>query len=333
MTRQWTAQDVLEIARGFQAACVMTAAAELDLFDVLAETPPMTAEALAEKIQADPRATAMLADALTAMELLAKDGGRYSLAPGVARTLTEAGDQSVAAMARHSACCLRSWAELARAVKTGRSVERGQSIRGAERDRESFIEAMDNVSRPSAGPLVAAIGPPKFDHLLDVGGGPGTWTIAFLRAMPTATATLLDLPEVIPIARRHVAAAGMSGRVSFAAGDFNADPALPGGADLAWVSAIVHQNSRVENRELFAKVHAALADGGQILIRDVVMDESRTSPPQGAMFAVNMLVNTPGGGTFTFAELGEDLRSAGFADPVLLHRDEFMNSVVQAKKA
>ena len=91
--------------------------------------------------------------------------------------------------------------------------------------------------------------------------------------------------------------------------------------------------NRIDNRERFAKVHAALTPGGRVLIRDVVMDESRTSPRGGALFAVNMLVNTPGGGTFTFAELGKELTEAGFADPVLLRQDEFMNSVVQAVKA
>jgi len=104
-------------------------------------------------------------------------------------------------------------------------------------------------------------------------------------------------------------------------------------SSLAWVSAIVHQNSREQNRELFAKIHAALADGGRILIRDVVMDESRTLPLFGALFAVNMLVHTPAGGTFTFEELSEDLQSAGFTDVTLLNPDEFMNAVVHARKA
>jgi len=100
----------------------------------------------------------------------------------------------------------------------------------------------------------------------------------------------------------------------------------------AWVSAIVHQNSRRQNRELFAKIHAALADGGRILIRDVVMDESHILPQYGALFAVNMLVHTPAGGTFTFDELSEDLQSAGFTDATLLNPDEFMNAVVKTCK-
>lgn len=330
---KWTAQRVLGMARGFQPACVLTAGAELDVFGVLARGPKPASE-LAKAISGDLRATTMLADALTAMELLEKSGdGQYSLAEGVADVLTDQGASSTAAMVRHSANCLRNWAQLAKVVRTGRRADREPSVRGPEADLESFIEAMQVVSRQAAGPLVARIGPPSFKHLLDVGGGPATWTIAFLQAAPAnSRATLFDLPDVLPIAEKHLREAGLLDRVTLVGGNFNVDPALPAGADLAWVSAIVHQNSRAENRDLFRKVHAALEPGSKVLIRDMVMDESHTSPADGAMFAVNMLVNTPGGGTFTFRELAEDLAAAGFTDPVLLNRDEGMCSVVQAHK-
>ncbi len=115
------------------------------------------------------------------------------------------------------------------------------------------------------------------------------------------------------------------------AGDFYVD-SLPAGADYAWVSAIVHQNSREQNRALFAKVHAALAPGGRIGIRDVVMQPDKVQPIEGALFAINMLVNTPSGGTFSFAELADDLQAAGFIEPELRIEDLAMNSVVEAVK-
>ena len=133
------------------------------------------------------------------------------------------------------------------------------------------------------------------------------------------------------MARRRVAAAGLLHRVRLAAGDFMRH-ALPSGVDLAWVSAIVHQNSRAQNRALFAKVFQALTPGGHIAIRDILMEESRTHPVAGALFAVNMLVATEGGGTFTFAELREDLEAAGFIQTALRRQDEAMNSIVVAEK-
>ncbi len=330
--KQWTAEDVLSFARAFQPVCVLAAGAELGVFDVLSEQS-MTVESLAGRLDTDVRATTMLVDALTAMGFLTKDQSQYAPAAGTAELLTEAGPNSVLAMVRHLANCLRNWAELAKVTKSGRPAEHAASIRGPQADLTAFIEAMDEISRSVAPSLLKAIGPQAFSHLLDLGGGPGTWTIALLRAVPDARATLFDLPDVIPIARRHIAAAGLEARVTFVPGNFELDETLPYGADLAWVSAIVHQNSRQENRQLFAKTHAALADGGRILIRDVVMEESHTSPPDGAMFAINMLVNTPGGGTYTFSELSEDLIASGFYNPKLLCRGEFMDSVIEAMKA
>jgi len=330
MGKQWTAEEVLGTVRAFQPACVIIAAAELDVFTVLKDGPTGAAD-LAGRTGADVRGMTVLLDALAAMELLIKRDRRYEVPPTVADTLTESGSHCAPAMVRHLGNCLRRWAQLAKVVLTGRPADREPSVRGAEGDTESFIQAMNETSGPIADGLVESLGPLSFKHLLDVGGGSGTWTIAFLRLAPQADATIFDLPDVIPMAARRMEEAGLAGRVRLVGGDFEKDE-LPGGADMAWLSAIVHQNSRQENRALFAKVFSALADRGRILIRDVVMDETRTRPPMGALFAVNMLVGTPGGGTFTLNELRDDLQAAGFADVKLLRRGEAMDSVVGAIK-
>lgn len=331
MAEEWTGESLQALGRSYQAACVLLAAAELDLFGALLDAP-LSAGELAAACDADERATRILADALTALGLLEKRDDTYSPAPGVAPALAGDGPDTVRPMLLHQGNCLRSWAWLAATVKAGEPVEDGPSIHGAEADRTAFIEAMEVASRHAAGRLVAALGPPAFRHLLDVGGGPGTWTMAFLRAVPEARATLYDLPQALPIAQRHIEAAGLGERVDLVAGDFYADPALPAGADLAWVSAIAHQNSRRQNRELFAKVHAALVPGGEILIRDMVMDDGRTEPAAGALFAVNMLARTPRGDTYSLTELSEDLAHAGFGEPVLLRGEREMDSVLRAPR-
>ncbi len=332
MSKHWTGDELLTLARSFQIPCVLNAAAELDVFAAFGESA-LTSDELAERLDAAPRGMKILADALAAIELLEKEGDTYRPAAGVVDTLTESGADSVLAMIRLSGNCARGWSELGPIAKTGKPLDpRPASSRGADADREAFLEAMNDISRRTADSLIAAIGPPEFTRMLDLGCGPGTWTIAMLNAIPGSRATLFDLPDAIPIARRHIAAAGLEDRAEFVAGNFDTDQTLPGGADLAWVSAIVHQNSREQNRVFFAKIHAALADGGQVLIRDVVLDPSRTSPQYGALFAVNMLVHTPAGDCFTFEELAEDLQSAGFTDTKLLHADERMNAVVQARR-
>jgi len=321
----------MDITSGYQGACVLFAAADLDIFAIL-DKAPMTAQALAAELGADARATRVLLDALAAMGLLSKKDTKFTLKPGAAELLTESSAGNVLGMVRHRANCLRRWAQLAEVVKSGKPVQHQPSIRGAEADQAAFIEAMHNFSSPAATQVIGELGPLNFRHLLDIGGASGTWTIAFLRAVPDAHATIFDLPEVIPVARRRITEAGLGERVAFAGGNFYTDD-LPDGADFAWLGAICHQNSRRQNRRLFAKIYAALNKGGAVVLRDVVMDPTRTTPVAGAMFAVNMLVATGGGGTYTFEEYRSDLEDAGFGDVALLQQDEFMNSLIRAAKS
>jgi predicted O-methyltransferase YrrM len=330
MARQWTGSDILEASRAYQGACVIAAAADLDLFSAIG-TRAITAEAMSKEMQVDLRGLTVLLDALASMDLLLKADGKYRIPPGLAPALVQGDRQSVLPMLQHTANCLRRWSQLARTIKTGRPTDCGPSIRGEEADEAAFIGAMHVVSGPVADNLVAEILPPGFRHLLDIGGASGTWTMAFLKLAPDARATIFDLPQVIPMARQRLTDAGFADRVSLVPGDFYTD-SLPTGADLAWLSAIAHQNSRDQNRELFSKIRDALSSGGTLLIRDVVMNDDHTAPPAGAMFAVNMLAGTERGGTFSLTEYREDLEASGFSDVRLLREDPWMNAVIRATR-
>jgi SAM-dependent methyltransferase len=323
-------QQILEMMNGFRAACVIGAAAELDLWTALGGQS-LLAEQLAKKLHTDLRATTILLDAVATLGLVEKRDIHYSVPSDLRGWLVEDSPETILPMLRHAMTILRSWSQLAWVTKSGFPAPRIASIRGPEADRASFIAAMHVVSGPMADELVQKLGPPKFRHLLDVGGASGTWTLAFLRAVPDATATIFDLPDAIEQARHRLTGTEFADRVTLVAGDFYADD-LPEGADFAWVSAICHQHSRRHNRELFGKVFRALAPGGRIALRDVVMEPNRSGPREGALFAVNMLVNTDSGDTFTFDEYVEDLKSAGFDNPQLQIKHEAMNSVIAAEK-
>jgi predicted O-methyltransferase YrrM len=331
MARRWTSMELLDVVRSFQTGCILAAGVTLDVFTRLHEKPA-TARALASRLDTDLRATTILLDALAALGFLEKQSSQYSAPEDLARLLSERSAENILPMARHQANCLRRWAELPRVVRTGSRPEPVASVRGAAADQADFIGAMHNISKPIADEVVGKLQPLKFRHLLDIGGGPGTWTIAFLRAVPAARATLFDLPPVVAMAKQRLAEAGLLDRATLVGGDFYADD-LPAGADLVWLGAICHQNSRQQNRDLFAKAFTALGDGGALVIRDVVMEPSRIAPASGALFAVNMLTATEAGGTYTFKEYSEDLRKAGFGKAVLVHQDEFMSSLIRARKA
>jgi SAM-dependent methyltransferase len=349
---EWTGQKILQMMGGFREACVIGAAADLDVWSLLGDRA-LGAEELARRMQAELRGATVLLDAVAALGLLDKNQGRYGVPEPLRPLLTAGTPRTVLPMLLHQSNLLRSWSQLGTVVREGKPAPRIPSVRGPEADRAAFIGAMHAVSGPIADDLAARFlrttsrsetpvserggqdgtrsVPTTFSHLLDVGGASGTWTLAFLRLLPEAKATIFDLPDAIEQARERIGRTEFAGRINLVGGDFYANE-LPPGADFAWVSAIIHQHDRQHNRDLFAKVFRALAPGGRIAIRDIVMQPDRTQPRDGALFAVNMLVNTDTGGTFTFDEIASDLRAAGFVDPEWVLRDEGMQSVVVAKK-
>jgi len=330
MSKPWTANSILELCRTFQPAALLAAAVDLELFDACG-CARLTADQIARRLRCDRRGVTQLLDALAALQLLHKRQGCYTVPAPVARVLTRTGADSVLAMAQHQANCYRYWGQLARVIQSGQPAIRVPSVRGRVQDAAAFIGAMHDLNGRIADQVVAEIPAILFTRLLDVGGASGTWTIAWLRAQPNATAIIFDLPHVIPLARRRLTQLGLQTRVQLVAGDFETD-ALPTGCDFAWVSAIVHQNSRPQNRQLFRKVWRALPTGGQISIRDFVMEPTRTAPQAGALFAVNMLVHTDRGGTFTFSELRADLVAAGFGAVKMVRQDPGMSAVIVARK-
>jgi predicted O-methyltransferase YrrM len=144
-------------------------------------------------------------------------------------------------------------------------------------------------------------------------------------------ATLFDKPEVVEIARQRLGKAGVLDRVTLVPGDFYRGQ-LPPGHDLAFISAIIHQNSPEQNVGLFRNVLRSLERGGRVVIRDHVMEPDRTRPKEGAVFAVNMLVSTAGGRTYTYEEIRACLEQAGFAKVRLLRKGEHMDALIEAFK-
>ncbi|NLX52004.1 MAG: hypothetical protein GXY72_07900 [Deltaproteobacteria bacterium] len=329
MTNAHTAQDILKLARGFMESRLLLTAAELNLFTLLTEAPA-TAATLAARLPADLRGLTILLDALAAMGLLVKaPDGAYRPAPDAAVYLDDKSQHSVLPMVLHANSLWKSWSGLTSKVTGSEPFAIPPAeIRSADEVR-AFVGAMHVVGLSMAQQIVRAVEIGNARNLIDVGGASGTYTIAFLSTAPFMRATLFDRPEVIPLARERLAAAGLARRVRLVEGDFYTDE-LPGGHDLALVSAIIHQNSPAENIALFRKVRSALVSEGRIIIRDHVMAPDRVTPKDGALFAVNMLMNTQGGSTYTFDEIRSWLEEAGFVKTRLTQTGDRMDGLVEA---
>jgi len=234
-------------------------------------------------------------------------------------------------MLLHRVFLWNSWSNLTEIVQTGVNLYDATSPTRSDDEIEAFIEAMEVVAVTMADVIVSSLNVQRYRRMLDLGGGPGTYTAAFLKKAPQMTATLFDFPRVVQMARNHLTERGLIDRVRLVEGDFSTDP-LPDGNDLVWVSAIIHGNGRAENQELYRKIYAALDPGGTVLIRDFFMDDTRTSPVEGAIFAVNMLTATPDGNCYTFREVKEDLEAAGFRDVKTVRQGQRMDQIVSAVK-
>jgi cyclopropane fatty-acyl-phospholipid synthase-like methyltransferase len=149
--------------------------------------------------------------------------------------------------------------------------------------------------------------------MLDVGGGSGAYSIAFASANENLKVDLLDLATVVPIAQGHIEKARLAGRIRTRPGDLRADR-LGEGYDLVFVSAICHMLGPDENQDLLMRCFGALAANGRVVIQDFILEPEKTAPKSTALFALNMLVGTQAGNTYTEAEYAAWLKAAGFQD-------------------
>jgi SAM-dependent methyltransferase len=306
----WTPAAIRELSMNFQASRVLLTAVELRVFSLIGGGS-LTSPDVAARAASDPRATDRLLNALCAMRLLEKRGGRFSVPAGV-RPLLDDSSPDYAAGLGHTAGMWHTWSGLTDAVRQGKP-----AIRAAVNDRGEawlgpFIAAMHYRAMQHAPRITELVGLDGVSRALDVGGGSGAFAMAFARHRLGLEAVVFDLPNVLPLTRKYIAAAGLEGRVTTAVGDYLTDP-LPGGFDLVFLSAVVHSNAPEENARLLRSCAAALNPGGRVAVVDFVMDDDRVTPPAGSFFALNMLVATDHGDTFTEGEIRGWMAGAGLA--------------------
>jgi len=305
--------ELMGMIRGYQESRILLTAIELDVFTAVERRAGQaTATGVAAELQTDARATEKLLNALVALGLLTKQANAFANAPA-ARRFFVAGTPDDARMAlRHNLSLWATWSTLTQCVREGHVV-RNREMQDRDDDWTTpFIAAMHRNAALRAPLMVQAVGAEGICHLLDVGGGSGAYSIAFARANPALRAEVFDLATVVPLATKHIAEAGLGDRVGTRVGDLRKD-ALGSGYDLVLLSAICHMLDPNENRDLMRRAFQALVPGGRIVIQDHIMNADKTSPRAGALFAINMLVGTAGGSTYSEDEYAQWLREAGFA--------------------
>jgi len=299
--------------RAYQESELLFAAAELDVFTHLAGESH-TAGELAGMAGASERGMRMLLDALTATGLVIKQDGCYASRPEVSALLAAHSPENKLNAVRLIRHGCDQWRELAQCVRQGSGIKTGWFAHDAELNR-SFIGAMHEIGFANATAIAAHFDFSSRQLLLDVGGGPASYSIAILRKYPHMRATVADLPLTLEASREYIARYDMQGRVNTAPVDLYADAAFDFGSgyDVMLVSNVLHMAGPEDNEAMIGKLAKHLDAGGMMIVHESFIDHAVPSVER-AMFALHMLVATDEGRCYSYAEVSEWLAAAGLDD-------------------
>ena len=313
-----TPERLLQLAWAFAPPLVIEAAVRHRVFDVLAQQA-LPLDALTQATGASRRGLAAIADALVGLGLLARDtAGQYALTAESAAFLVSGQPGSIGGLFRHmSTQLLPGWLHLSDIVANGQPARAADPTADDAAFFAGFVEDLFPLSYPAACALAAALGLAGATapiSVLDLGAGSGVWGIALAQASPQVSVRAVDLPDVLAVTRRVAGRFGVADRFTMVAGDLF-DAEFGSGHHIATLGHILHSEGPDRSRALLARTHAALAPGGTLAIAEFLVDADRRGPMRGLIFAVNMLVNTEAGGTWSFEEIAGWLTEAGFTNP------------------
>ena len=313
-----TPERILQLAWGYAPPLILEAAIRHHVFDVL-DAGPLSLEQLAKATGASQRGLSAICNFLVGIDFLHKGpSGDYALAPESAAFLVSGKPGFQGGLIRHtSEQLLPNWLQLNRVVATGTpAVAVNQEGPGSEFFTE-FVNDIFPMSYRVAQELAvhldlqAATGPVS---VLDLATGSGVWGIALAQSSAHVSVTAVDWPAVLPVTRTTVERFGLTHRFAFHEGDLQqAD--FGSGHNVATLGHILHSEGIDRSKALLKKTFDALASGGTIAIAEFLVNADRTGPVNGLIFAVNMLVNTDCGDTFSYEEISSWLTGAGFVEP------------------
>ena len=314
--RSTLAQDshrIIEMVMGYRSAKILLVAVHFNLFTIIDEGKRSLGQ-LSSAAKINPRAAAILLDSLVSMGFLKKTGEKY-LNASISNNVLVAGKPGyIGNNLKYQELIWDAWSGLKDVVRTGKAQEPlEQKLFQNKVFSREYILGMRNIARKPAREIASIIPVERLQKMLDVGAGPGTYSLALLEKNKKLEADLLDLPSTVKISRELIKHHAASSRVHFIEGDYNRVSFGRGIYDLVLMSNITHDEGERENGNLIKKAYASLKPGGLIVIHDFLVGSDKTSPLFGAMFSVHMLVYTSKGRTYSFDEYSAWLKKSGFS--------------------
>jgi len=313
---------------------VLVTALELGLFDAIAAGAANSA-AIAKKVKSSLRGTTIVLDELAALQLLKKSGEKYTLVPEAETYLLKSSKTFMGGFLMHAFDLLHSWDNLTEIVRTGKPVMKLENIAQGEEFFKNLVRGLYAASYASGNMLLPYLGLDKKLEVavLDVAAGSAAWSLPIAEALPKAKVTVLDLPGVCEVAREFVDHHEVQQKYGYLEGDLRKLNLGVDKYDVIILGHICHSEGARWSEKLIAKCGKALKRGGQLVIPDMVPNDQRTAPEFPLLFAINMLVNTSEGSTFTLAEYKQWMKSAGIKFEKMLEPEVVGTQVVMGRKA
>ncbi|MDT8068319.1 MAG: class I SAM-dependent methyltransferase [Terriglobia bacterium] len=318
----------------YKLSAALKAAIELDLFSAIAEGE-RTAEALALRTQASARGVRILCDFLSIEHFLEKHGSEYHLAPDSAAFLDRRSPMYLGGAAGFLASheMIAHFNDVAGAVRRGGAAEGEETLQPENDFWISFARNMAGIAGFGAemlAQLLARLDVPV-NKVLDIAAGHGMYGVTLGRHHPKAKIVALDWRNVLEVAAENADHAGLGDRFDKIPGSAF-DEEMGTDYDLVLLTNFLHHFDPPTNEVLLRKVHKALGPKGRVVILDFVPNPDRITPQEAAEFSLTMLVTTPKGDAYTFAEFESMLKNAGFATAELHPLPPTVQQVVIARK-
>jgi len=307
---------IVRLSTAYWESQTLLTANRLRLFDFLVEGGK-SADEVAAGLQLDPRSTALFLRACVGLGFLTEKSGRFENEPVAAVFLVSRSPAFMGNVIRYSDQLYGAWGELEGALRSGKPALPAETYLGDDPARtRGFVVAMHERALGIARALVGIIDLSGRKAMLDVGGGPGTYSVLLTERFPGLRSEVLELPGVAAVARELVAAAGASDRVTLRDGDYHhAD--FGSGKDVVLMSGMFHRESEQACRALIERASACLDAGGVLIVSDVFTDEGGAQPTFAAMFGLNMMLTAPDGGVHADSDVMRWMADCGFRD---MHR-------------
>jgi ubiquinone/menaquinone biosynthesis C-methylase UbiE len=308
----------MDMACAFFDSAALFAASDLGVFGRLAKAPA-DGHTLAADLALDERGSRLLLDACVALGLLEKSDGVYRNGVEAAVFLVPTCPGDLSRAIRYNRDVYGAWSGVAGMVRTGQPVELPELHLGSDPERtRTFVFSMHARALGIGRGVVPMLELSRSSRVLDVGGGPGTYSVLIAQRYPHVSCTVLDLPAILTIARELIAEQGMSERVGTLAGDYHSTE-FPAGVDVVNFFGVLHQESADSSRDLLRRAYEALEPGGLVHVLDMMTDRTHTAPRFSALFALNMALTTRNGWVFADSDLREWMEEAGFTGCEIIH--------------